>query len=387
MDLHTAFLLIGVLFLVGLASDALSARAHVPRVSILMLAGVALGSGGFDLLPADIRAWYEFLAIAALTMIAFLLGGELTPATLRRRGHQILTVSLAVVMATAALVATGLMALGVDPALALLLAGIATATDPAATVDVIDQMRAKGPFPERLKGIVAVDDGWGLVLFAGLLALASAVNGDGIAAAAGLALWELAGAALVGIGVGLPAAALTGRLRPGRATRLEALAVVFLLAGFAIWLEVSFLFAGMVAGATVATVATHHERSFHEIERVRDPFLVIFFVLAGATLDQGALAGLGVLGLGYIALRVAGRLAGGVAGGRLAGLPAREGALTGLALTPQAGVAVGMALVAGDAIPAHRDTILAVTVASTVLFELAGPVATQIAIVKAGRAG
>jgi hypothetical protein len=47
---------------------------------------------------------------------------------------------------------------------------------------------------------------------------------------------------------------------------------------------------------------------------------------------------------------------------------------------PQAGVAVGMALIAVDHFPELRDVILPVTIGATVLFELGGPICTRLAL-------
>jgi len=193
-------------------------------------------------------------------------------------------------------------------------------------------------------------------------------------------LWELGGAAIVGLGLGVPAAYLTGRLRTGEPIQGEALGLVFLCAGLAIWLEVSFLLAGMIAGATVVNLAKHHRRPFHEIEHIEWPFMLLFFVLAGASFETYHLAEIGVIGVAYIGLRTLSRVIGGWLGGALAGLPEIERRWIGLALMPQAGVALGMALVADHHLPDQRDTILAVTIASTIVFEIFGPIMTQIAL-------
>lgn len=146
------------------------------------------------------------------------------------------------------------------------------------------QTGATGPFAETLLAVVAVDDAWGLVVFSLLLAMAKGIAGDGTLAILGNGLWKLGGALAVGAVVGLPAAFLTGRLKSGEPMQAEALGLVFLCAGLAIWLGVSFLLAGMVAGAIVVNLAKHHSRPFHEIEHIEWPFMVFFFVLAGASL-------------------------------------------------------------------------------------------------------
>ena len=184
----------------------------------------------------------------------------------------------------------------------------------------------------------------------------------------------------LGLLIGLPAAVLTGRLSPGEPQLTEALGVVFLTAGLAVWAEVSFLLAGMAAGAVIANRAHHHERAFHEIEHIRWPFMILFFVLAGASLEPGRVAEFGLVAAGYVVLRIAGRLAGGWIGGALAEAPATQRPWYGVALLPQAGVAVGMALIAAREFPDHGELILGLAVATTVVFEVIGPLATLLAV-------
>jgi Kef-type K+ transport system membrane component KefB len=382
MELHSALLSIGTLFLVGLIADVLGRRTHIPRVTLLMLVGVLIGNSGLEMLPAELEYWYEFLAAAALTMVAFLLGGALSFATLKRHGRQIVIVSITVVAASVGLVGGGLWLAGVPVSMALLLAGISTATAPAATLDVVRQSGAKGRFPRLLMGIVAIDDAWGLIAFSILLVAAKGLGGDGALQVLLGGLWEIGGAIIIGAGLGLPAAALTGRLRSGEPMQIEVLAVVFLCAGLAIWIGVSFLLAGMVCGIIVASFARHHDRPFHEIENIEWPFMVLFFIMAGASLHTDGFAELGVIFGFYLVLRTAARLLGGWAGSAMAGLPPVERRWIGAALMPQAGVAVGMALVAGHHFPELRQQLLSITIATTIAFEIVGPILTQTALTR-----
>ena len=174
--MHIHLIALGGLLLVGLLTDEIGRRTRLPRVTLLVLFGIAAGPSGFDLLPVAFQDWYEFLASVALTMVAFLLGGKLSIGRLRSHGKSIMAISAAVVVLTAILVGLGLVLVGTPIVLALLLAGIATATAPAATQDVVRQTRAKGPFTDILLGTVALDDIWGLVLFSLLLVLAKAIG-------------------------------------------------------------------------------------------------------------------------------------------------------------------------------------------------------------------
>lgn len=380
MEPATVFLTLGGLFLAGLLADQIGRRTALPRVTLLLGCGIVVGGSGFGWLPEAAFEWYEFLSVSALTMVAFLLGGALTFGNLRDHGRVILWVSLAVVLVTVALVGGGLWALGVDLELALILGAIATATAPAATEDVIRQSGIRNGFTETLEGIVAIDDAWGLIAFSLILTLAGMLSGGEGGSLIADAGWEIGGAVLLGAAMGCPAAYLTGRLSKGEPLQTEALGIVFLTAGLAMWLEVSFLIAGMVAGALIANFARHHERGFHEIEHIQWPFMLLFFILAGSSLEVGHLAVVGWIGAGYVVLRILARVLGAWAGAAAAGADHGTRQRLGLALLPQAGVAVGMALVAAETFPEHAAAILTVTIAATVVFELIGPVATLWAV-------
>jgi len=321
-------------------------------------------------------------------MVAFLLGGKLSNVHLKNSGRDVAVISAGAVLVTAFVVFAGLALLGVAPALALVLAALATATDPAATNDVIRQYRSKGPFTTILSGIVALDDVWGILVFALCLMGAQTLLGADGSSALYSAGWEIFGSILLGVTIGLPAGYLSGRLQPGDPTLAEALGIVFLTAGLALWLDLSFLLAGVACGAMVVNTGRHHSRPFHEIEHIEWPFMIFFFVLAGASLEIGMLVRLGVLGAGYIVLRTLGRVIGGWLGGKFAkGPEARKSYLFGLSLLPQAGVALGMALVAAETLPQFRTEILTVAIGSTIVFELIGPALTQQALRLAGETG
>ncbi len=108
--------------------------------------------------------------------------------------------------------------------------------------------------------------------------------------------------------------------------------------------------------------------------------MLIFFILAGATLEIETLGLIGGVGLAYILLRSLSRLVGGWVGAVLARVPRRDRLWYGPALLPQAGVAIGMSLMAAEYIPSQASLITAVTIGSTVVFELFGPLIAALAI-------
>lgn len=371
--------LMGVILSASIFADTLAKRTSVPRISILVLVGVGiafvqqicLGDQNGRLLAG----LSEPLIKLALVMVAFLLGSELKMDRLRFTGPLILVISLFVIAVSGFMVGAGLLMLGFPLVVAMSLAAISVATDPTVVSETVRESGDTRLRAKVLLGIVAIDDAWGIVVFGlSMAVLGWVLSGNGQEPLL-QASWELGGAIIIGALIGLPAAWLTGRLLPGEPTQVEAIAVILLLAGLSSLLNVSSLLASMVAGTMVANFSSHHTRSFREIELIEWPFLVFFFVLSGASIDLYKVGdSLGLTAL-YIILRLAGRMFGGF----LAVLFIRTEQKTlprniGLALTPQAGIAIGMALLAAEQFPEIRDTILPVVVVSTIFFELVGPV-------------
>ncbi|MFO7831816.1 MAG: cation:proton antiporter [Desulfuromonadaceae bacterium] len=375
----------GGLFLIGLLADIAGKHTPLPRVTLLLLAGFAIGPSCFDLLPPFTQECFSLLTKISLTMIGFLLGQHMTLQRLRDLGRTVITMSASEVLMTAILVAGVLSLFGVPPHIALLLGGIAPATAPAATVDVVHEYSARGKFTNTLLGIVAIDDAWGLLIFSIMLAVVQALNGGGgVANAIAMGAWEIAGAGILGVVLGIPMAYLTGRIRSGEPTQAEALGVVLICAGLAVWFDVSYILAAMVLGSIVSNFATHHERPFIAIEGIEWPFLILFFLLAGASLHLDALIDAGWLAVGYIMLRILGRVGGVWLGGIVCGAEPKIRTWLGLTLLPQAGVAIGMALLAAQRFPESEDIILPVVLGATVIFEVVGPAVTRLVLTHVG---
>ncbi|WP_122073619.1 cation:proton antiporter [Pseudophaeobacter sp. EL27] len=382
-ELATPLIVLGLLFFVGLAADRIGRQLRLPRVTLLLGFGLVVGQAGFDLLPSTITDLYPVVAIVALSAVAVLLGSSLSLDNLRGHGRIVIFVSLSVVLVTQAVVTLGLWGFGLPFALALVLGALATATDPAATYDVIEQSGQDTGFTRRLKGLVAIDDAWGLLAFS-LTMLALNLFGDtgGTDSPLLTAAYELGGSIALGIAIGWPGAILIGRFSDGEPLRIEGLGLVFLTAGLSLMLDLSYLIAGMTVGAVIVNHTRHHSRAFAEMRSIEWPFLIVFFVLAGASLDPQALALAGSAGVAFAILRVLGRILGGWIGGTAARAPRLESRYYGAAMLPQAGVAIGMALAASEQFPAYGDQITALAIGTTAGFELIGPLVTAFVLAR-----
>jgi len=379
-------LALGGILLLGLLASTIGHRTFLPRVTLLLVFGIAIGNEGLGVLPSIISDQFEIIADMTLLMVGFLLGGKLSAKSMKRSAKNVVWISISAAVGTSLIVFLGLLMAGIAIEVAILLGCIASATAPAAILDVAEESGCKAPFKDLLLSIVALDDAWGLILFGFGIAVVTSINGIAVDSSPLLViLKEIGGAVILGILIGLPAAYLTGRIKQGQPILSEALGLVFVCGGLAIWLQVSFLLAAMVMGAVIANLARHHEYPFHAIEGIEDTFMVIFFILAGASLEFKAINEVGLIGIVYVLCRVTGKIIGARVGSQCSKADQITKHWMGVALLPQAGVAIGMALVASNHFPEYRQLLLTVVISSTVFFEIVGPVFTRLALERAGK--
>jgi len=380
-DTAEFLLAIGGILLLGMSCDFIGKKSSLPRVTLLLLFGVLIGQQVLDFIPQSLTSNFEIVTDMALLVVGFLLGGKFELKKLKKDGNSLLWISAAEALFTALLVTLGLWFLSLPLPVAFLLGCIATASSPIPILDVIVELKTKSRFSEVVLKVVAIDDVWALILFSLGIALMSVFhgNGEGLASIA-LAAYQIIGAVVLGLTLGVPGAQLTGRIKSGEPTLVEALGLVFVCGGLALYLDVSYLIAVMVMGAVIANTAKHHDYPFHEIENVEWPFMLVFFVLAGASLELAALKQITFIGVVYIFCRTVGKYSGAWLGAKISGIDVQTRNWIGLALLPQAGVEIGMVLLAALQFPEYRQLFLPLVISGTIIFELIGPPLTRYAI-------
>ena len=128
-----------------------------------------------------------------------------------------------------------------------------------------------------------------------------------------------------------------GLFELGEPTLAEALGIVFLCGGLALWLDVSFLLASMALGATVAMLGRHHRRPFYAIEGIEWPFMILFFILAGASLRVDGSGAVLTIVICYLVARTIGTYLGIFAVGTALNYGSQVSRWMGLGLLPQSG--------------------------------------------------
>jgi len=380
-----SLLFLGAMLLAGYLAHITGPRIYIPRVTLLLIAGAICGPSVLGLMPQNVSEWFPFVAHMALAMVGFLLGENFVGKEIKEKGRVVLWVTVWETMLTAALVFAALAVVGAPIALALLLAGIAPASAPAAIFETLREGKSKGSLTDTVLGVVAIDDALGVLIFSILLVVAQAITGHGTHLSELLkGLWEVFGAVFVGGFVSLPMVWVTTHIREGEPTLVEAAGFVFLCAGLASILNVSYLLASIVLGAVVANRAKENMRPFHVMEGIREPFLAIFFILAGFRFDLSKLVALGLVGVVYVAARTAGLALGGRIAGKIVKAPKEVRSRVGWCILPQAGVALGFALLAREKLPEFGESVLPLIIGTTIVFEIAGPLIARWHLNKAG---
>jgi Kef-type K+ transport system membrane component KefB len=391
---------VGLLTLAGLYAGKTARLVRLPSIIGFMLVGVILGPSLLDFLTETIQRRLSFITDVALGFVALSIGIELSLAALRRFGPGMVVIILAESFFAFVVVTAVVYALTSDLPLALIFGAVAPASAPAGTVAVIQEYRASGSLTKALYAVVGFDDGLGIIIFGFAAATARSV----LAEAAGGAhqdLWDLVLKPLEEIGlsflVGGIAAVLycflARALESGRDLLILTFAAVLLVAGVAEAFHLSLILTNLVLGLVVVNTqpASLSERIRASLTDVMPLLFVLFFVLAGANLHVSALPSLGLLGVVYIAGRTAGLMGGAWIGAAASRAEPKVRKYLGMGILSQAGVAIGLALVVKEEFTAISEsgawigaTVITTVTATSIFFEVIGPVLTKIGLQKAG---
>ncbi len=385
ISLNTLLYLALMIFF-GMAFGRLAKLVKLPNVTGYLVGGLILGPSVLGLVPQEALAGMDLISSVALGFIAFSIGNEFKLSYFKRVGVTPIVIAVLESLLAVVFVVAGLVIAGFEVPFALVLGSIAAATAPAATIMVIKQYRAKGPMTETLLSVVAIDDATALIFFSICVAIAGALGGKTSSLAESLLspLVEIFGAILLGFALGL-LFLLPMRWFKKSGNRLALIfGFVFLGVGIADLLGVSSLLLCMAMGAALANFSREVNSVMKLTDGVTPPLYLLFFVISGAELQLGVLPSIGVAGVIYVLLRVAGKISGAWLGGRLGRADESVRRYLGLALVPQAGVAIGLSLIATTAVPEYGATIRAIILCGTLIYEMVGPALAKFSLKKAG---
>lgn len=387
------FLVIGIIIILGFIGARFSDFVRIPWVVGYIIVGVILGSSGFNFINARMINTLEIINIFALALIGFTIGGALEIRELRELGKSISVITVFEAMTAFLLVSVSIFLITRNISLALIFGALASATAPAATVDVLWQYRSQGPLTTTLFGVVGLDDAAALIIYAFASSLAKVFIGSqafSLISALGEPLAEIGGSLLMGALAGVILNYVLRWLKDEGQVLILILGTVILCSGLANLYNLSLILTNMALGFTLVNVSRDNKSVFEKVASINPPIFLLFFIYVGAQVKIDLLPKLGLIGLAYLVMRVIGKTAGSYWGAVVSKAPETVRKYLGLGLLSQAGVAIGLAIDAshtfrhyGAAGVKIGSLAIMVIAATTFVYQLLGPTCTKIAIFKA----
>ena len=387
---------IALMLAIGFLMTRITKLLKLPNVTAYIVGGILAGPYCLNLLPGSIVEGTSFLPDIALAFIAFSTGEFFRVSTLRKNGGKVLVITVLESCCAALLVfLVCWLVLGLNLAFSIVLGALATATAPASTIMTIRQTGAKGDFVDTLLQVVALDDVVGLVLYSAAVSVATAVfSSSGFRIANVLIpLGETLLLMALGCGFGLLLKWLVGTRRSTDNRLIIAIAVLFSYCGICAVVDVSPLL-GCMAMGMVYINTTEDDRMFRQLNYFSPPILLLFFFRSGLSFDLGSLVGsagsigsvpLLAVGVVYFLVRILGKYIGAWAGCSITKKSPKVRNYLGLALIPQAGVAIGLAALGARALGGEMGHALeTIILSSSVLYELIGPGSAKLSLYLSG---
>ncbi|MHC4174573.1 MAG: cation:proton antiporter domain-containing protein [Planctomycetota bacterium] len=394
-------LLMGLAIFFGTAGARVFQKIRIPQVVGYVVIGLIIGESGLNLIGRDTVETLSSFNMFALGIIGFMIGGELRRDVFKKYGKQFFIILCSEGIAAFILVAVfaGFVAwsftgnLHTSVAIALVLGAIASATAPAATVNVLWEYKTRGPLTSTVLAIVALDDGLSLLLYSFASSIAVVFLGEtngSMWTIILMAVFEIVGAVILGVLAGLLLNFILRRIKEPDKALAFTVSSVLLVIGLSIALKVGLILAAMTLGVTIANLTTRRRHSaFELIGKFSPPIYVLFFVLAGAHLVIGEITGwMIVMVLVYLFGRTAGKGFGSWFGPRVSKAPEVVRRYLGLCLLSQAGVAIGLAIISSQLFSGQvGHAIIAIVMTTTFVVEIFGPMFVKLGVQKAGEVG
>ncbi len=396
--------IVGIILFLGVFAGRLMKSVRLPSLMGFMVLGLITGPTVLGIISRETLANLSFVTEIALGFVALTIGFEFNLKQMKGQGKQLVRIVAWESLLAFTLVTLLVYLVTFRLPLAVLFGAIAVTTAPAGTVAVVQETRARGRFTSTLLPVVGFDDVAAILVFGFALALTKFLIGVEAGLGEGVDVLPLIVAPFTEIGLslaigiitGLAAGLLSRALGQSRDVFILTLATVFLLSGLSQVMPMSLVLTAMTAGAVITNTQSLRvvEPIAGYISEVTPAVFVLFFALAGAHLDLSLLPAVGGAGIMYIVGRAGGKVLGASMGARRAKAPENVRKYLGLSILSQAGLAIGLALIAlqelsplgaeGEAIA--RTVIVTIT-ATSVIFELVGPILTRYSLDKTGESG
>lgn len=391
----------------GIAGAWFFQKIKVPQVLGYLAIGIIIGKSGFKIINSDVIASLNNFNFFALGIIGFMVGGELHGSTMKKYGKQFSAILLGEGILAFSLVTISISMVlylftknfAASLAAGIVFGAIASATDPASTMSVLWEYRAKGVLTTTIIAIVALDDALAMALYGLGTGLAQMIIGGNASLGAqlsGIAI-ELFGAIILGAVAGFIMNLIVRYSVDKARTLVFGIGILLIVIALSLSFGIDVILAAMTMGIFVTNLAPERSKEFFElIKSFSTPIYVLFFVLVGARLVLTNMPGfLWIIVALYVIFRSAGKMSGAWIGAKISHAEPVVQKYTGLSLFAQGGVAIGLSIMATQHLQNLEisdgiflsDIIITGVTATTFIVQILGPPMTKLAVKLAKETG
>lgn len=413
-----------VVLIVGYVGGLIARKLKLPNVSGYLVLGLILGPSlglifkGYEgfLTPGDLSG-LKFINDIALAFIAFSIGSEFNFKALKKSGRDINIITIFEVVFVVVIVFMVIFFVpkpepvmsGYNPfnknniAVSMVLASMSAATAPAATLMVMRQYRAYGPLSKTVLPVTALDDIYGIVIFGFIISFAQLLVTTSTLPLILLVLKpfiEVFASIIFGIVIGFILKFIINKAGEQR-DDLQVISIIAILLTTTVLalineyfisfnLSLSALLANMTIGTIVTNFVKRPDKTFSSVNDFTTPIYILFFTLAGASLNLGILKSsvlVIILAVAFIISRAAGKYLGAFTGSVVTKQPKTVRNYLGIALLPQGGISLGLLVIVAAQMGEFYQIISTIIMLSILFFETSGPIFAKIAITQAGEIG
>ena len=400
-------LLLGIGIFGGIMSALVVKRLSIPQVLGYILMGVIIGVSGLKIVSqSDIEMLKPF-NFFALGIIGFLVGAEIRFDTLKKYSKQFTTILIAEGLLAFILVCLPVTLImikvthsfNIALATGIVFGAIASATDPASTINVLWEYRTAGILTTTLIAIVALDDALAMTLYGIGTSIAEIISGTGSNVFIEIVstLFNLFGSIGLGVIAGLFLNFILHKSHDQDYISTVAIGILLLCIGLAVQMNMDVILVTMSIGITVVNMSPHRSKELiNHLKRFSTPIYILFFVFVGARLGLSNMPKWLWLIVGfYVIGRSAGKMFGAWLGAKLTNADDVVRKYTGMGLFAQGGVAIGLSIMASqhlNSIPIADglflgDIIIFGITATTFIVQIIGPPLVKAAVRLSGEIG
>jgi len=394
---------IGIIFVLGSFMKWISFKLRLLNVVGYLIMGFIIGPEALGIVSHKFVEETHIITDLSLSLIAVLVGANLRYHIIKKIWKQVFIISFFETFFTFLFISGSFyllfhsLGLGFAEekrmAIALLFGGLASATAPATILAIIHELKAKGKFSSFLLFVVATDNAIALILFSFIVtATAAMTGGDGCSTGTFITVfWVVVLSVLLGA-AGAIISELIDRLFvnfPSIKTT-STLGMIFIVYSLSSYWQLEALFSALVMGVVMANLSDEFFLVKEEFDHhIKDIIFLLFFTLSAMHLNISFLFSMPFVIMLYVVFRILGKITGVWFGAKLSGADSNIQNYLGIALFPQAGIAIGLAL------SLHNEPgfelmavlILNIIIATTLVHELLGPLFTTYVLKRSGECG